>query len=68
VEVFVMKEKTRIWIVGGALIVAGVVMAVVGASIDVREVQVAVPAMGAALVAGGLTTLLVRLPLGGLKN
>ena len=58
-----MNENARIWTIGGALILAGAVMAAVGASIDVAEVRGAVPAMGAALAAGGLTCLLVRLPL-----
>lgn len=58
-----MKESRRVWTIGGALIVAGTVMAAVGASIDVAEVRTALPAMGAALVAGGLTAILVHLPL-----
>ncbi len=59
-----MKGTTRIWLVGGALILAGAVMAAIGASIDLPDVRSALPAMGGALVAAGLTTLLVRLPLG----
>lgn len=59
-----MNENNRIWTIGGALILAGAVMAAVGASIDSVEVRAALPAMGAALTAGGLTTLLVKLPLG----
>lgn len=58
-----MNENRRIWTIGGLLIVAGAVMAAVGASINVAEVRAALPAMGAALAAGGLTTILVRLPL-----
>ena len=58
-----MNENRRIWTIGGALIIAGAVMAAVGASIGDPEVRAAVPAMGAALTAGGLTCLLVRLPL-----
>ena len=58
-----MTESRRVWTIGGVLIVAGAVVAAVGASIDVAEVRAALPAMGAALTAGGLTTILVRLPL-----
>lgn len=58
-----MNENRRIWTIGGLLIVAGAVMAAVGASINLAEVRAALPAMGAALAAGGLTTILVRLPL-----
>jgi hypothetical protein len=58
-----MGENARIWMIGGALILAGAVMAAIGASIGVPEVRAALPAMGAALTASGLTFLLVRLPL-----
>lgn len=58
-----MNENRRVWTIGGALIVAGTVMAAVGASIGVAEVRAALPAMGAALATGGLTAILVRLPL-----
>lgn len=58
-----MNESRRVWTIGGALIVAGTVVAAVGARIDVLEVHTTLPAMGAALVSGGLTTILVRLPL-----
>lgn len=58
-----MGDNTRIWTIAGALIIAGVVMAAIGASMSVPEVRAALPAMGAALTASGLTFLLVRLPL-----
>jgi hypothetical protein len=63
-----MKESTRAWIIGGSLIVAGVIVTATGASMDSVEVRAALPAMGAALTTAGLTAVLLRLPLGRMRQ
>ncbi len=56
-----MSSNTRIWLLGSALLVAGIVMVVMGSRIDVAEVTVALASVGAALTASGITTVLVKL-------
>jgi uncharacterized membrane protein len=57
-----MSATTRTWILGTALMLAGIVMIVVGAVASAVEVTVALPATGAALLAGGLVAVLLGQP------
>ena len=57
-----MSTTTRTWIMGTALMLAGIVMIVVGAVASAVEVTVALPAAGAALLAGGLVAVLLGQP------
>ncbi len=54
-----MSATTRTWIVGTALMLAGVVLIAVGAAAPAPEVTVALPATGAALLGGGLAAVLL---------
>ena len=54
-----MSTTTRMWIVGSALMLAGIVMIAVGAGSSAVEVTVALPAAGAALLGGGLVAVLL---------
>lgn len=56
-----MSSNAKIWLVGSALLIAGIVMVVVGSRIDVAEVTIALASAGAALTASGITTVLVKL-------
>lgn len=57
-----MTSAARIWIVGSALLIAGVVMVLVGVRTSGAEVTIALSSTGAALAASGITTVLVKLP------
>ena len=57
-----MRSAARIWIVGCALLIAGVAMILVGARSSEAEVAMALSSTGAALAASGITTVLVKLP------
>jgi len=54
-----MSTTTRTWIVGTALMLAGIVMIAAGALASAPEVTVALPAAGAALLGGGLVAALL---------
>lgn len=57
-----MNTTTRIWIVGGCVLAAGIVLIVIGALSSIAAVTTALSASGAGLVAGGLAAVLVTAP------
>lgn len=57
-----MNAETRVWIVGAAVMVAGIALIVVGAVASVPELVVALPATGAGLLGAGLVAVLVKQP------